>query len=48
MEFTKINSKEIELVNRQRVFKEDLESEKETLEKRLVEINQLIAELGKP
>jgi hypothetical protein len=47
MEYTKINSNEIELVNRQKVFKADLISEKETIEKRLIELNELISTLDK-
>ncbi len=45
MEFTKIDKDSIEITSTQKVFKADLLSEKETLEARLVELNEMLKEL---
>ena len=45
MEYTKKDAKSIEVVNRQIVFEVDLLSEKETIEKRLAEINEMLTAL---
>jgi hypothetical protein len=47
MEYTKTNNKEIEIVYRQKIFKDDLLSEKETIEARLKDINELLDTLDK-
>lgn len=47
MEYTKTNDKEIEIVYRQKIFKQDLISEKETIEARLSQINELLGVLDK-
>lgn len=45
MKYTKIDSTKGTLTHETIVFKYDLESEKETIEKRLVEVNAMIAQL---
>lgn len=42
MEYKKLDSKSIEVTNKQVIFEADLKSEKETLEKRIEEINQML------
>ena len=45
MEYTKIDNNSIEITSKQKVFKADLLSEKETIEKRLAEVNEMLESL---
>ena len=47
MEFNKIDTNSIELTQKQTVFRADILSEKETLEARLLVLNEMLATLDK-
>ena len=42
MDYTKIDLNSVEVTSKQTIFKADLLSEKETLEKRIAELNQML------
>jgi hypothetical protein len=46
-EFSKIDADSVEITSKQKVFKKDLISEKETLEARIVVLNQMLEALNK-
>ena len=47
MNTTKINSNSIKITSEQTVFRADLISEKETLEKRIAELNEMLGVIDK-